>query len=286
MECRRGGTKCRVAGPAVAANIESPFPPTPLPLPPILTRIATRLRDAGCVYAEEEARLLAACSPPGELQARVERRAAGLPLEHVLGWAEFCGRRIALEPGVFVPRRRSEYLAGVALRLLKPGATVLDLCCGSGALGAVLAASVAGSKLHAADIEPTAVRCARRNLEPWGAAVYEGDLFAPLPAALAGRLDLIVANAPYVPSAAIETLPREARLHEPRACVDGGADGHAVQRRIAAQAPHWLARGGWLLMETGATQADGTAAILRHAGLRTRVLRCEDHDATVVCGRA
>ena len=107
--------------------------------------MAARLRAAGCVFAEDEAGLLiAAARNPAELAAMVGRRAAGQPLEHVLGWAEFCGLRIAVDPGVFVPRRRTEFLIGQASPLARPGAVIVDLCCGSGALGAALAAALAG----------------------------------------------------------------------------------------------------------------------------------------------
>src|SRR3954468_13896955 len=103
--------------------------------------IVERLRAAGCVYAEDEARLLlAAATSTADLEALLTRRTAGQPLEHVLGWAEFCGLRIAVEPGVFVPRRRTEFLVRTAASVAPPAAVVLDMCCGSGAVGAVLAA--------------------------------------------------------------------------------------------------------------------------------------------------
>src|SRR3954471_10190874 len=124
-----------------------------------------RLRAAGCVFAEDEARLLTtAASGPADLDAMPARRVAGDPLEHVLGWAEFCGRRIAVDPGVFVPRRRTEFLVQYAASLAGPGDVVVDLCCGSGAIGAALAAAVPGIEVHAADVDPAAVRCAWRNL--------------------------------------------------------------------------------------------------------------------------
>ena len=251
---------------------------------PVLTHITTRLRDAGCVYAEDEARLLMAAGRPADLAAMVEQRAAGLPLEYVLGWAEFCGRRVALEPGVFIPRRRTEFLARTAIRLARPGAVVLDLCCGSGAVGAALAAAISRIRLLAADIDPQATRCARRNLAAWGGEVFEGDLFTPLPPGWRGRMNLVVANAPYVPSGAVEMLPREARLHEPRRSFDGGPDGHLVQRRVAALAPQWLAPGGQLLMETSEAQAEETAEIFRAQGLAPSILREDAWDATVVIG--
>ncbi|MDF3290793.1 putative protein N(5)-glutamine methyltransferase [Streptomyces silvisoli] len=246
--------------------------------------IVSRLRAAGCVFAEDEARLLiSTAGTPAELAAMVERRVAGLPLEHVLGWAEFCGLRIGVDPGVFVPRRRTEFLAREAVRVAA-GRTVVDLCCGSGAVGAAVAAAVAGVELHAADIDPAAVRCARRNVASAGGRVYEGDLYEPLPAALRGHVDVLVANVPYVPTGALGLLPPEAREHEPRVALDGGADGLAVQRRVAAAAPGWLAPGGHLLIETSERQAPRTAEAFTAAGLTVRVTSCEDLGATVVIG--
>src|SRR6202166_3453881 len=153
--------------------------------------IVSRLRAAGCVFAEDEARLLLSTArTPDELDAMVDRRVAGLPLEQVLGWAEFCGLRIAVAPGVFVPRRRTEFLvrqAAVLARagMARPGDVIVDLCCGAGAIGAALAAALDRAEVHAADIDPAAVRCARQNVPGY---VYQGDLYEPLPAALRGRV--------------------------------------------------------------------------------------------------
>ncbi|MCU1576711.1 MAG: putative protein N(5)-glutamine methyltransferase [Leifsonia sp.] len=247
--------------------------------------IVTRLRAAGCVFAEDEADLLlSAAQTPADLEDMVSRRVAGLPLEHILGWAQFCGLRIAVDAGVFVPRRRTEFLVHEAAALARPGAVVLDLCCGSGALGTALAATVPGVELHAADIEPSAVRCARRNIVPAGGRVYEGDLFDPLPEALRGRIDILVANTPYVPTEAIGMMPPEARIHEPRVTLDGGLDGLDVQRRVAADAGLWLAPGGHLLVEASERQAPDAAAIFAASGLIPRIARSEELDATVVIG--
>lgn len=245
--------------------------------------VVARLRAAGCVFAEDEARLLvAAARSPAELEALVARRVGGEPLEYVLGHAEFCGLRIAVAPGVFVPRRRTEFLAEQALARTGPGDVVVDLCCGTGAVGAVLSA-VAGA-VHAVDIDPAAVRVARVNLP--GGHVHEGDLDAPLPAALRGRVAVVVANAPYVPTGAIGLMPPEARLYEAHVALDGGADGTAVQQRVAAVAPRWLAPGGHLLIETSGRQAPLTAAAMQRHGFATRTVHDGDREATVVIGEA
>ncbi len=245
--------------------------------------IVGELRAAGCVYAEDEARLLTgAAAGPAELDGLVARRVAGLPLEQVLGWAQFGGLRIAVEPGVFVPRRRTELLVREAAA--RRPRILVELCCGSGAVSAVLAARLAGLDVHAADLDPAAVRCARRNL-PAG-QVYAGDLDAPLPTRLRHEVDVLVANAPYVPTAEIALMPPEARDHEPRTALDGGPDGVDVHRRVAAGAAGWLAPEGSLLIETSGRQAPATAAAMRRGGLRARVVTSDDEDATVVVGSA
>jgi release factor glutamine methyltransferase len=243
-----------------------------------MSAVVARLRAAGCVFAEDEARLLvAAARTPGELDSSVARRVAGEPLEQVLGWAEFCGLRVAVEPGVFVPRRRTEFLVHEAARLTAPGAVIVDLCCGTGALGAALAASVGRAEVHAVDIDAAAVRCARRNVP---GEVHQGDLFEPLPAMLRGRVDTLLANVPYVPTREIELLPAEARLHEGRVALDGGPDGLSMLRRVAAEAPRWLAPGGHLLLETSAAQAQH--ALTTFAQLVARIAHSDEYDATVV----
>ncbi|WP_410599035.1 putative protein N(5)-glutamine methyltransferase [Amycolatopsis sp. lyj-90] len=247
--------------------------------------IIDRLRAAGCVFAEDEARLLATeARTPADLDTMIERRVAGEPLEVILGWAEFHGLRIVVEPGVFVPRQRSELLVRHALTLARPGAVVLDLCCGTGALGAAIAAELGEIRLYAADIEPAAVRCARANVADAGGEVFEGDLYTPLPASLQGHVDLLVVNAPYVPTGAIAMMPPEARDHEPRIALDGGQDGVDVHRRVAAEASQWLAPGGHLLIETGESQAASTAEAMAHNGFTPEVITDDELYATIVVG--
>ncbi len=254
-----------------------------MPIPPPADVVAA-LRAAGCVFAEDEARLLVDAAASADLAALLARRVAGEPLEHVLGWAEFCGLRIAVDPGVFVPRRRTELLVHLATPLLRPGAVVVELCCGAAGVATALGTAVPGLALHAVDIDPAAVRCARRNLAPLGGAARTGDLDAPLPAALRGRVDVVVANAPYVPTGSLALMPPEARDHEPPVALDGGVDGLDVQRRVAAAAPRWLAPGGNLLIETSVHQAASTAAAVAAAGLVPRVERDDERDGTAVVG--
>jgi release factor glutamine methyltransferase len=245
-------------------------------------QLAAALRAAGCVFAEDEARLLIdEAGSPGELIAWAARRMGGEPLEQIVGWAAFAGQRIAVAPGVFVPRRRSELLVAVARR--DPGDVVVDLCCGTGALGAALAAEWPWAEVYAADSDPSAVACARRNLPP--ERVFAGDLYAALPDELCGRVEVLVVNAPYVPTRAIATMPPEAREHEHREALDGGHDGLEVQRRVVAGATGWLAPGGRLLLETSRGQAEQTEALVVSAGLAACVETDDDLGGTVVVGR-
>ncbi|RDI50817.1 putative protein N(5)-glutamine methyltransferase [Nocardia mexicana] len=255
--------------------------------------VVAELRAAGCVFAEDEAALLtAAASSPDDLNALVAQRISGIPLEHLLGWTDFRGLRVAVAPGVFVPRQRTGFLVEQAVERGRigtgSGRVVVDMCCGCGALGLAVATELAAYgiavELAASDIEPAAVACARRNLEPLGARVYRGDLFTPLPGDLTGRIDILLANTPYVPTAMIPRMPPEARDHEPRSALDGGSDGLDIARRVAAAAPSWLAPGGHVLVEASGTQAPVAAEIFARQGLTPTVAHAEELDATVVIG--
>jgi release factor glutamine methyltransferase len=235
--------------------------------------IVAELRAAGCVFADEEAALLQTeATDQADLRQMLARRVAGEPLEQIVGWAEFCGLRIVVTPGVFVPRKRTEELVELAVALLvdieRP--VVVDLCCGTGAIGVAIAAREPGTELHAADLDPDAVACARRNVSM--GEVHEGDLYDALPAGLAGRVDVLAVNAPYVPTDEIAMMPTDARDHEHRIALDGGPDGLDLHRRVAAGASAWLRPDGTLLIETGRRQAEGTAAACADAGLVAAVV--------------
>ena len=242
------------------------------------------LRSAGCVYAEEEAALLleATAGSPDHLDRLLARRVGGEPLEQVLGWAAFNGLRVQVTPGIFVPRRRTEALARLAVELAAaaPAPVVVDLCCGSGALALVVARDVPDAEVHAADLDPAAVACARLDLP--ADRVHEGDLCDALPGRLRGQVDVLACNAPYVPSDEVALMPTEARDHEHLLALDGGPDGVDLHRRVAAQATTWLAPGGSLLLETSERQAPLSVAACQAAGLVARVHRDEEREATVV----
>ncbi|MFJ9535836.1 putative protein N(5)-glutamine methyltransferase [Streptomyces sp. NPDC101225] len=259
-----------------------PLSPSSPPSPATRDAVVATLRAAGCVFAEDEAELiLATARTPDGIAALVDRRAAGLPLELVLGWAEFRGLRITVEPGVFVPRRRTEFLVEQALAQVPDASVVVDLCCGSGAVGAALARALGPVELHAADVDAAAVRCARRNVE---GRVHQGDLFTALPDGLRGRIDILAANVPYVPTDEVGLLPAEARDHEPRTALDGGTDGLDVLRRVAAGATGWLAPGGCVLVETSERQAPAALEAFSAGGLTARLAVSEELYANVVVG--
>jgi len=247
---------------------------------------ATReLAAAGCVSAAAEADWLLeeAADPEGSgeprggapvsqeaLRAMVTRRVAGEPLQYVIGWAPFGRLRLAVGPGVFVPRPETEGLADRAatrLRTLPSPRTAVDLCTGSGAIACYLASEAPGTRVLATELDPGALAWARVNADRYGVELLAGDLDAPLPPELARRVDVVCANVPYVPSEAIATLPTDVRDHEPRLSLDGGPDGLDLFRRLAERAGRWLAPRGWLYCEIGEDQAEEAAALLTAAGL-------------------
>jgi release factor glutamine methyltransferase len=251
--------------------------------PASFDRTVETLRAAGCVFAEDEAALLHAEAASADALARMlARRVAGDPLEQIVGWAEFRGLRVVVEPGVFVPRRRTGFLAGLAVAAAREGAVVVDMCCGAGAVAMAVRAESKAGEVHAADVDAAAVACARRNLPP--GRVHLGDLFAALPARLRGRVDVVVANAPYVPTGAVAAMPPEARLHEPLVALDGGGDGLDVARRVVAGARGWLAPGGVLLVETSVGQAPALREWFVRNGFAAAVEVDEEIGGTAVRG--
>ncbi len=218
-----------------------------------LAIVTTRLRAAGFVAADEEALELLACSNGDAtfLDSLLERRLHGEPLAWITGFAMFCGLRIEVVPGVYVPRWQTEPLARRAASRLPPRGLAIDVCTGSGAIATYLMNEHPDSRVVATDLDGIAVACATSN----GVEVFEGDLFDPLPSALRGRADVIVGVAPYVPTYSMHLLPRDTFAFETTLSYDGGEDGAEILRRVLAESPRYLRRGGALLLELGGDEA-------------------------------
>lgn len=235
------------------------------------------------MFAEDEAAELRRATSGDALEALVRRREAGEPLEVLVGTVELCGLRLAVAPGVFVPRQRTALLARLAVAAARPGDVVVELCCGVAPVAAVVESSVAGAEVHAADVDPVAVACARDNLA--AGEVHLGDGYDALPGRLRGRVAVLAANAPYVPEDEVARMPPEARLYEPAVALSGGADGLAVQRLVVAGARDWLRPGGVMLVETGRPQASLTAGLMEGVGLATTLHTDPAVGGCVVAGR-
>jgi release factor glutamine methyltransferase len=216
--------------------------------------VVARLEAAGCVAAVEEAGMLRERAGRDDhvLEAMLRRREGGEPVEWIVEWAPFCGLRVCVRAGVYVPRAQTELLARRAATCLPSGGVAVDLATGSGAIAMVVQAAQPTATVVATELDPVACKCAKAN----GVDVLRGDLDAPLPESLAGTVDVMTANVPYVPAASLRLLPRDVQQHEPRLALDGGADGLDLVRRVLALAPRWLRpRSGRVLVEIGPDQA-------------------------------
>jgi release factor glutamine methyltransferase len=238
-------------------------------------RIVTELSAAGCVAPSAEADEIVGAAANGtrDVDEMLARRVRGEPLAWVVGSTAFCGLRIAVDPGLFVPRPQSEALARRAVELLPAGGVAVDLCTGCGAIAAVLREHRPDATILGTDLDPVAAACARRN----GVDVRLGDLDQPLPAELRGRVDVVTAVVPYVPTEELHLLPSDVRAFEPRAALDGGAGGVLVLGRAAEAAARWLRPGGSAIFELGGDQAVTMRDVFARLGFdRVRVHRDED----------
>jgi len=215
--------------------------------------VAAVLTRAGFIAADEEANELLACAAGDVelLDSLVARRLTGEPLAWITGRVSFCGLEIRVDPGVYVPRWQTEPLARRAAKRLPGNGTAIDLCTGSGAIARTLTSNHPGARVVASDLDERAAACATAN----GVEVYVGDLFAPLPRALEGRVDVVVGVVPYVPTPALPLLQRDTFAFESALAYDGGPDGTEILRRVLTDAPRFLRRGGAVLLELGGEQA-------------------------------
>jgi release factor glutamine methyltransferase len=233
--------------------------------------------------AEEAAELVAvSAGDPERLEALVARRTSGEPLAWLVGSMAFCGVRVAVHPGVYVPRIQSEALAHRAAGLLPAGGIAVDLCTGAGAIASVLGSSAPATTVVATDVDPAAVACARAN----GVDARLGHLDEPLPPALEGTVDVMTAVVPYVPTEALPLLPRDVVAFEPRRALDGGSGGLALLCEVVARSRRWLRPGGWLLLELGGDQAGPVGTRMEAAGfVHVTVLHDEEGDDRGIEGR-
>lgn len=247
--------------------------------------ITARLAAAGCVAAGAEAALLVAAAgdDAGRLEALLRRREAGEPLAWLTGWAGFCGLRVQVGPGVYVPRAQTEAMALRAAALLPAAGVGVDLCTGSGAVAKVLQDRRPRATVVATDMDPAAVACARAN----GVDALLGDLDGPLPPALRGRVDVLTAVVPYVPTGHLAFLPRDVLAYEPRGALHGGATGLDVLLGVVGCSTRWLRPGGALVLELGGDQAAAIAGTMRAAGFTAIAFGTdEEGDVRFAEGRA
>lgn len=245
--------------------------------------LVVALRRAGCVFAEAEASLLHEnASGPDELDEWRARRVAGEPLEHIVGRVRFGDLCLSVGSGVFVPRQRSLLLAEHAVRAVRERANpiVLEAFCGVAPIAATVAAAVRGTRLHVADIDDTALVHARRNL-PDHARVHHGPGLEGVPTELRGRLDVIAAVPPYVPDPAFDLLAHEARDHEPRRALTGGADGLDHVTALVDDAREWLSGSGVLLVEMNVAQFGAIARRERGRDLDIDAIAGDDGQTVV-----
>jgi release factor glutamine methyltransferase len=208
-----------------------------------------------------------------EYDELVDRRAAREPLQHLLGTAAFRHVELAVGPGVFVPRPETELLAGWAVERAREagdGATVVDLCTGSGAIARAVAAEVPGARVHAVELDPDAHRWAERNLAGTGVELRLGDMASAYDD-LAGRVDVLTCNPPYVPLDAWESVAPEARDHDPHGALFSGDDGLDALRVLAGRAAVLLRPGGWVGAEHADVQGEAAPALFVRAGCYEQV---------------
>ena len=222
--------------------------------------LAEALGQAAGEEAEIEAKfLLDASSDEAWLKQAIQRRLSGEPLQYILGEWEFMGLPFRVGSGALIPRQDTETLCETALSWLKnrPGATVLDLCCGTGCIGVSLG-KLDGARVAFADISPDALALAKENARKNGVIgdFYESDLLAAVP----GAYDLIACNPPYLTAAEMENCQKELTF-EPALALFGGEDGLDFYRRLAAQWEAHVSPGGLLLMEIGYAQGEAVRGL-------------------------
>lgn len=279
-------------------------------------KVVARLREAGCVFAEDEARILmeaaqgSVSDQESSLTELIARRVAGEPLEQIVGWVEFAGQRLHVVPGVFVPRQRTALLAERSILAVQAAtdtvqttgsavqaanavrdvtdatengrpARFLEAFCGVGAVATTVASAIPGTQIHLGDHDETALRWAQDNVGPCAQA-HLLDCLVGLPQALSGSFDVISAVPPYVPDSAAQFLPREASEHEPATALFGGVDGLDLVRRLVSESREWLVPGGVVLIELGVAQYTNAAEFAEAQGFTATSTLGEDEQSVVL----
>ena len=203
----------------------------------------------------------------------IDRRATGEPIPFIKGYTEFRGLELIAAPGVFVPRDSSEFLAEQAIRRLRKrkAPTFVDLATGAGAIALAVANEIPTARVYAADLSKEAIALARKNARRLGlrATFAAGDLFAPIPKTLGGKVDVITIHPPYVAKEEVADLPDEIKDWEPiHTLTDQSDDGLGLVRRTVDEAPAWLRKRGWLLMETDPDRAREVKRVMNAGGFR------------------
>lgn len=237
--------------------------------------LVERLRAAGVPSPEVDVReLVEHAEATGEdLMALVDRRAAREPLQHITGKAYFRYETLEVGPGVFVPRPETEVLAQWAIdqaREVGAGAIVVDLCTGSGAIARSVAREVAQARVYAVELGDQAVEYAARNLAGTGVELVHGDM-ADAFGELDGSVDVVVANPPYIPLEAFESVAAEARDFDPGLALWSGQDGLDAMRVVEGVAARLLKPGGVVGAEHADVQGESAPAVFAAAGRWSQV---------------
>lgn len=267
----RGEELAQVLAHATAALAQVPSPRVDAEL------LAAHLLHGGSRAELQRALLMGERLTPAqvaEYEALVARRARREPLQHITGRAPFHHLELSVGPGVFVPRPETELLVEEALGVLRltektNAPRVVDLCAGSGAIAAAVKSELPNAQVFAVELSEEAIPYARKNLEPLGVHLVQGDALTALPE-LAGTIDAVLSNPPYIPPGNVPADP-EAALHDPdMALYGGGEDGMQMPTAIAARAYELLAPGGFFMMEHDDTQEEAVAELLARVGFERR----------------
>lgn len=257
------------------------------PRRPLLAAATARLREAGVASPEHDAaellahvlgtdrsRLVLVDEVPTAAAERYDallaRRAAREPLQHLTGVAWFRHVELQVGPGVFVPRPETELLAGWAIEHAAAGSVVVDLCTGSGAIAKAVADEVPDARVHAVELDPAAHAWAERNLAGTGVDLRHGDMATAFDD-LAGRVDVVVCNPPYIPLEAWESVATEARDHDPHLALFSGDDGLDAIRVLETRAAVLLRPGGVVGAEHADVQGEAAPGVFSATGRWTEV---------------